>query len=506
MNRRTVVVAGAGHNGLVCATLLAQAGHDVLVLERRARAGGILDGVVDTVGGLHPGIADELALAGHGLRLERPAVRMLALREAAAPVTFWSDAERTAEGLAELSEADAAAYPGFDAHVRKLAGFMAELAEVTPPRLDRIAAGDAPAGIRLARAYRRLGEYTARELTRALPMAAADLVGEWFTSDAVRGPLAARGTRFTAMGPWSAGTGAVLLAASAFGDAGAAGETVFAAGGPRALADALVAAATAAGARIRTGAEVTRVLVRDDRVAGVELAGGERVEADAVASAVDPKTVLTRWVDPVVTGPQLRWRAGTIRTPGAAARVELELSRLPAFTGVDDPDRLAGRIVVAPGVDAVERAFDAWKYGEVSERPYLEATIPTLTGGAVGAQRMHLLVQWVPYADGLADVVAERAVAELERHAPGFAGLVTASRVATPLDLAREYGLPGGHVLHAEPGLDQLFAWRPVLGLARYRLAVPGLYLCGSGAHPGGGVSGLPGRNAARVILRDLRR
>jgi phytoene dehydrogenase-like protein len=241
-------------------------------------------------------------------------------------------------------------------------------------------------------------------------------------------------------------------------------------------------------------------------VTGVELAGGERVEADAVASAVDPKTVLTRWVDPVVTGPQLRWRAGTIRTPGAAARVELELSRLPAFTGVDDPDRLAGRIVVAPGVDAVERAFDAWKYGEVSERPYLEATIPTLTGGAVGAQRMHLLVQWVPYADGLADVVAERAVAELERHAPGFAGLVTASRVATPLDLAREYGLPGGHVLHAEPGLDQLFAWRPVLGLARYRLAVPGLYLCGSGAHPGGGVSGLPGRNAARVILRDLRR
>ncbi|MGN6377606.1 MAG: phytoene desaturase family protein [Gaiellales bacterium] len=489
----------------MCATLLAREGHSVLLVERREQPGGILDGVVDTVGGLHAGLADELGLAGHGLRLVRPEVRMVALREAQRPVVFWADPHRTAEGLGAISPADAWAYPGFDRHVRLLAGFMAELAEVTPPRLDKFTARDAGAGLRLARAYRRLGERGGRELTRALPMASADFVSESLTDDAVRGPLAARGTRHTAMGPWSAGTTAVLLQASSAPDAGAAGETTFAAGGPGALAAALASAATAAGVEIRTSAEVARVTVEHGRVSGVVLASGEDVQAPVVASAVDPKTVLTRWLDPVVAGPQLRWRAGNIRTPGAAARVELELSGLPAFSGVEDEALLGGRIVVAPGVDAVEQAFDAWKYGEVSLRPYLDAVIPSLAEPGADGHRMHVLAQWVPYGDGLGDLVAERVVGELERHAPGIGGLVTSTLVHTPSDLEREYGLPGGHVHHAEHGLDQLFAWRPVIGMARYRLAIPGLYLCGSGAHPGGGVSGLPGRNAAREIARDLR-
>jgi phytoene dehydrogenase-like protein len=505
VSRHDVIVAGGGHNGLVCAALLAGQGYDVLVVERRERAGGILDGVVDTVGGLHTGLAYELGLAAHGLRLVRPEVRMLALREGGPPIVFWADPQRTAAGLAEVSPADAAAYPAFDRHVRALGSFMAELAEATPPRLDRLTMRDAGAGIRLARAYRRLGERAGRELTRALPMAAADFVGEWLFDDAVRGPLAARGTRYTAMGPWSAGTTAVLLAASAAPGAGAAGETVFAAGGAAALADALASAARAAGAAMRTDAEVARVTVENGTVTGVALASGEQLEAPVVVCGVDPKTVLTRWLDPVVAGPQLRWRAENIRTPGTAARVELELSGLPEFSGVDDPGTLHGRIVCAPGVDAVEQAFDAWKYGQVSERPYLEAVIPTLwDDDADGRHRMNLLVQWVPYGEGLGDQVAERVMAELERHAPGIAALTTATRVLTPMDMEREYGLPGGHVHHAEHGLDQLFAWRPVIGLARYRLGIPGLYLCGSGAHPGGGVSGIPGRNAAREIVRDL--
>jgi phytoene dehydrogenase-like protein len=505
VSRHDVIVAGAGHNGLVCAALLARQGLDVVVVERRERPGGILDGLVDTVGGLHAGLADELGLSGHGLRLLHPAIRMLALREDAQPIAFWADAARTAEGLAAVSPADAEAYPRYDSHVRALAGFMAELAEVTPPRLDRLSARDAGSGVRLARAYRALGERAGRELTRALPMAAADFVSEWLEADAVRGPLAALGCRHTAMGPWSAGTASVMLAAAAQG-AGAPGETVFAAGGPGALADALAAAAIAAGARIRTGQAVSRVLVAGDAVTGVELESGERLEAAAVASAVDPKTVLTRWLDPGVAGPQLRWRAGNIRTPGGAATVELELSALPEFAGVDDPALLEGRITVAPGVDAVERAFDAWKYGQVSERPYLEAVIPTvLEPPANGSgHRMRVRAQWVPFADGLGEQVVERTVAELERHAAGFGGLVTAGRAVTPWDMQRDFGLPGGHLLHAEPGLDQLFAWRPVIGLARYRLGIPGLYLCGSGAHPGGGVSGLPGRNCARELARDL--
>jgi phytoene dehydrogenase-like protein len=368
---------------------------------------------------------------------------------------------------------------------------------VTPPRLDAGAVGDWQAGLKLARAYRRLSARSARELTRALPMAAADFVGEWFASDAVRGALAARGSLFTAMGPWSAGTACTLLADSAGNDGGAAGQTTFAKGGPTALASALEAAATAAGAEVRTGAEVSRLLVRGGRVAGVALASGEEVEAHVVACGVDPKTVLTRWLDPEEAGPRLRWRAGNIRTPGATAAVEVRLSAPPEFRGVGDPERLAGRIVVAPGIDDVERAFDCWKYGTLSERPYLEATL------ADGS--MHVLVQWVPYAAD-PDQVGDLVVSELERHAPGLSSLVTERQVLTPVGIEGTLGISGGHVYHAEPGLDQFFAWRPVLGLARYRMAVSGLYLCGSGAHPGGGITGAPGQNAAREILADLNR
>ncbi len=222
MSDYDVIVAGGGHNGLICAAYLARGGQRVAVLERRAEVGGIAE-VLHTAGRLQAGVIDDLDLAGHGLDLHRPGVRMAALREDAPALMFWGDAERTAEGLRATAPADADAYPAFDAHLRELAGFVAEVQASTPPRLDRAALGDAPAGLRLARAYRRLGPRAARELTRVLPMAVADLVGEWFTDDAVRAALAVRGTQFTAMGPWSAGTALVLLADSAGNDGGAAG-------------------------------------------------------------------------------------------------------------------------------------------------------------------------------------------------------------------------------------------------------------------------------------------
>jgi phytoene dehydrogenase-like protein len=501
-----VIVAGGGHNGLICAAYLARGGQRVVVLERRAALGGIAE-VLHTAGRLQPAVIDDLGLAAHGLELVRPEVRMAALREDAPALTFWGDAARTADGLRAVAPADAEAYAAFDAHLRELAAFVAEVQSSTPPRLDKAALGDAAAGLRLARAYRRLGPRAARELTRVLPMAVADLVGEWFSHDAVRGALAARGTLFTAMGPWSAGTALVLLADSAGNDGGAAGQTAFVRGGPEALALALQRAARAAGAEVRTEAEVTGLLARDGRIEGVRLTDGSQITAAAVACAVDPKTVLTSWLDPVTAGPRMRWRAGNIRTPGASARLDLTLSGLPAFAGVDGDEALHGRLVFAPGVDAVEQAFDAWKYGRVSERPYLEATIPTLHDpGAPGeGHRMTVLAQWVPYS-AEPDEVAERVVAVLELHAPGIGALIDASAVLTPAAIEREYGLSGGHLYHAEPALDQFYAWRPVIGLARHRLGVRGLYLCGAGAHPGGGITGGPGRNAAREILRDLRR
>jgi phytoene dehydrogenase-like protein len=233
-----------------------------------------------------------------------------------------------------------------------------------------------------------------------------------------------------------------------------------------------------------------------------------------VVSAADPKRTLTTLVDPVEIGPHLRWRASNIRTPGTVSKVNLALSGLPSFDGAE-PERLSGRIVVGHSIDHLERAFDASKYGAIGEEPFLEATIPTISDPSLapeGSHVMSVVAQWTPYAlrdgdwgaerDRLADLV----VKTMERFAPGLSDLVVARQVLTPLDLEAEYGLSGGHVYHADPGLDQFFVWRPLLGHARYRFGLPGLYLCGSGAHPGGGITGAPGANAAREIAADLKK
>jgi phytoene dehydrogenase-like protein len=321
------------------------------------------------------------------------------------------------------------------------------------------------------------------------------------------------------MGPWSAGTTAVLLADSAGNDGGAAGQTVFARGGPGALSSALEAAAREAGVEIRTGAEVVAITSRDGRATGVGLADGEELSARAVVAAIDPKRTLIRLADPVAVGPNLLWRAGNIRTPGTVAKVNLVLSGTPRFTAAGDQTHLLrGRILITPGIDAMERAHDAAKYGRPSDAPIMEATIPSLADPSLvadapsGTQVMSVIVQSAPYAlrDGSWDEAREGfgdlVVRTLDDYAPGLARMVTARQVLTPLDLERQYGLTGGHPMHGEHGLDQFFLWRPLLGHARYRLGFEGLYLSGAGAHPGGGITGQNGQNAAREVVGDLRR
>ncbi len=519
------VVIGAGHNGLVTAAYLAKAGRKVLVLERRERAGGVLDtvevapgvrapGIVHTIGRLRRSVVQDLELVRHGLVTIDPPVRVFAPQPDGPALTLWAEAARTAEELRERSAHDAEAYPRFDKQVRSLASLLAYLAAATPPDLKNPTFSDLLTGLRAGKAFRALGAKAQREATRALPMAIADYVSESLETDAGRGAIASRAAQYTAMGPWSAGSTAVLLMDSAGNDGGAAGQSTIARGGPGALAEALTSSAQALGAEIRTGAEVERVLTVEHHATGVALGSGEEIQARVVVSAADPKRTLTTLVDPVVVGPHLLWRASNIRTPGVVSKVNLALSGLPRFVGADE-ERLRGRIVIAPSIDHVERAYDAWKYGRISEEPYLEATIPTLSDPTLAPEGQHVmsvLVQWTPYRLREGDWESERdhlgdlVVKTMEQYAPGLGELVTARQVLTPVDLERDYGLSQGNVLHGEPGLDNFFAWRPLLGHARYRFGIPGLYLCGSGAHPGGGVTGGPGANAAREILADLKK
>ena len=525
--RWDLVIVGGGHNALVAAAYLAKGGLRCLVLERRDRLGGAADTselakgirvptLAHTVGRLRRSVQKDLALSSHGLSLVAPDVRVFAPSPDGSAVTLWSDVGRTAEGLRSRSEHDADAYAAFDARVRALGRFLDEIGRATPPDIKAPGLGDALSALKLGRSFKGLGRDGSRTVLRVLPMAVADLVAESFDTDALRAALAWRGVRFGAVGPWSAGTAAMLLTDGAGNDGGAAGETVFAKGGPGALSAALATAAREAGVDIRTGAEVVRITSRDGRATGVVLADGEEIVAGGVVSGVDPKRTLVDLVDPVAVGPSLGWRAGNIRTPGVVAKVNLVLGKLPVFPAAGgDEALLRGRIVVAPTIDAMERAFDATKYGRASDRPILEATIPSLAdpslveGAKAGTHVMSVIAQYAPYAlDGgwtepSREAFGDAVLAVLESVAPGIGKLVTHRQVLTPVDLERQFGLTGGHPLHAEAALDQFFLWRPLLGHARYRLGLDRLYLCGSGAHPGGGITGGPGQNAAREILGD---
>src|SRR5688572_25928976 len=343
-------------------------------------------------------------------------------------------------------------------------------------------------------------------------MAVADLAGEWFENESMRAIVAARGIFGAFAGPWSAGTCGQLLLQAA-NDGSALAPAAFVKGGMGALTQALAKAATEAGADIRTNTEVARIEVADGRVSKVVLSNGEELPAWTCVSSHDPGITILELIDPGELEPSFRNKIQNYRAVGTVARVHLALTALPEFENAS-VEKLSGRIHIGPEIDYLERAFDAAKYGEFSPQPYMDITIPTLTDSSLapnGAHVMSIHAQFAPYQlkegdwDSRREELGDVIVNALSAYAPNLKKLIVGRQVLTPLDLERTYGLSGGHIHHGEMSLDQLFAFRPVIGYARYRTPIAGLYLCGSGTHPGGGVTVAPGFNASREILKDLK-
>ena len=519
------IVVGGGHNGLITAFYLAKAGFKPLLLERRPAVGGgavteeiapghHIPALSHSTGPLRPSIVRDLQLAKR-VEFLRAEPRLVALSPDGRALVFSNDEARTVEAVRAHSPADASQYVEFSATLGRLGTFLLPLLEQTPPSLDGPAPGEVWELLKAGRRFRKLQKDDAYRLLRWMPMAVADLVAEWFSAELLQAAIAARAIYGSAAGPWSAGTGAVLLLNAAM-DPVPGGSTITVKGGPGALTRALADAAREAGATIRTDAPVARINVRDGKAAGVTLADGSEIAASTVVSNADPRRTLLSLVDPVELDPEFLQRIRNYRMPGTTAKVNLTLSRLPQFIGIANPTDLQGRIHIGPSIDYLEKAFDASKYGEISAEPYLDIAIPSLLDPSLcppGRHVMSVYVQFAPYSlaygadwHTVRDQLGTTVVRTLERYSPGIWSAIEHRQVLTPVDLEETYGFTRGHILHGEPSLDQLFTMRPVLGWARYRTPIDGLFLCGAGTHPGGGLTGANGRNAAREIVRALKK
>lgn len=490
--RYDVVIIGGGHNGLVAACYLAKGGLKTLVLERRDVVGGGA-GLDHATGPFSSQVIADLNLR---VELITPKVQVLALSDDGRSLCIYNDdVEATVKEIEKFSAKDAKSYPEFVESFARIGRVLAPLLSMTPPSIDQPSTSDVWQLGKIGLAFRGLGKKDEYRLLRWGPMAVADLVAEWFETELLRATVAARGIHGAFAGPWSAGTSLGLLWQAAM-DGSAIGSSVSVKGG---LAQALAGAAKSLGVEIRTSADVTRI-----EGAKVILGDGEEIEARAVVSNADPRTTFLKLVDPVELDPNFLLKMRNYRAPGVVAKVNLKLSGLPEFKGVDSEEKLTGRIHVGPEIDYLERAFDASKYGEFSREPYLDISIPSPDAMSIHAQFAPYKLRegdWNTRREEFAETVIDR----LSAYAPNVKDLIVDRQVITPVDLEQTYGLSGGHIHHGEQTIDQFFTFRPLIGWAQYRTPLKHLYLCGAGTHPGGRLTGLPGANAAREITRDFK-
>jgi len=513
-SRLDCIVVGGGHNGLACAAYLARSGRSVLVLEAAGRLGGaaatreFAPGFRVSAGAhlLHQmpeRLIAELQLEQHGLRWAAQSLPTVALAADADPLILDGDSLNGA-----VDAADHEAYRLFRSQQGRFAAALQPMLDAVPPRLGTDRWRDRLSLLGLGWRIRRLGRRDMRELLRIAGMNAYDLLTEHFKAPLLQGAFALDAVLGTNFGPRAPGTVMTLLYRLALQHGAGARGLSLPVGGLGAVSAALAAAAQAAGAQIRLDSPVARVTVADDRVTGVTLRSGETIAAATVISSTDPKNSLLGLIGAEHLDTSFVRRVHHLRTRGLAAKLHLALDGLPQFRGVP-ADKRGARLLIAPTLDYVERAFNHSKYGEYSSAPAIEINIPTIHDASLAPSGKHVLsaiVHYAPYElrggwESQRSAFTASIIELLERYAPGIRGQVNHAELLAPPDIEREFRIHGGHWHHADLALDQFYAVRPVPGATQHRTPMAGYFLCGAGCHPGGGVMGIAGRNAARQVI-----
>lgn len=521
-----VIVIGGGHNGLVNAAYLAKAGRKVLVLERRHVLGGaavteeIFPGFKFSVASyvvslLRPEIIRELDLPKHGLEI-------LPLDGTFTPMPngdyLWrvNDHAKTRREIARHSKLDAEAYDEYGKAMIEMGRFVKPILNMTPPDPTTLDPRGLMDLLALGRRFRALSDDDKYNQIQLMTMSAVDFLDQWFETDVLKATMAASGIIGTFLGVRSPGTAYVLLHHYMGEIDGAFRSWGFARGGTGAISNAIADAARAAGVEIRTETGVSRIIIKDGATAGVVLTNGDYITADVVSSSVDPNLTFLQMVGAEHLPPEFLDDVRRYKYRGSSGKVNLALDGLPNFKSLPgEGPHLRGAISISPSVDYMERAYDEAKYGRYSRRPYIDIVIPSLTDPSVAPPGKHVMscfVQYAPYNlkeggtwDDHRDAFGDTVIETIAEHAPNIKDIILHRQVLTPLDIERTFGLTEGNIFQGELTLEQLFFLRPAPGWAQYRTPIKGLYMCGSATHPGGGIMGAPGRNAAMRIVKETK-
>jgi phytoene dehydrogenase-like protein len=520
-----VIIVGAGHNGLVTAAYLAKAGKKVLVLERRPTVGGIAateeifsgfkySTCAHLAGSFAREINADLELKKHGLELLTLDPLLFAPNLEGSSLLIPRDPAKATAEIERHSKADANKYASFCALAKNLSTFLRILYRMPLPDKANPGSFNPAELVKIGWKFHRLGEKEMYEFLRILPMSVADLMNEWFENDLLKAALAGTGMLASFVGPRQQGTAFNMLHHQLGESSGALRTAGFIRGGIGNLSQALARAAQQLGAEIRTEAEVAKIVTKDGAATGVVLQNGDQIDAATVVSNADDKRTFFKLVEPTYLDPHFLLQVKNIRSRGTVAKINLALDTLPKFSN-NQAAPLGGIIHIGPTLDYLERAADDAKYGRFSKQPFLEITIPSIADPSLAPAGKHVMSAWMqsaPYKlresnwHAQRDALGDAVVNVIEEYAPGFKDSILHRQVLTPLDLEETYGLTGGHLYHAEMALDQIFFMRPVPGWGRYHTPIENLFLCGSGTHPGGGITGLPGYYAAKEILKSRRK